>query len=410
MKTDPNAPADTRMMGIVHDALRRDLARARAILRAQAPPPDPQRVAIADHLVWMINFLHMHHGAEDRGLWPPMRRVNPDAGELLDRMEADHASIAREMTRVTAAATDYRGDPSAEMLEALVSAIDALETELLPHLRREEEEMMPIVARSLTCAQWDEWNQKENIASKSRHELGLEGHWLIDGTDRERYELVVQEVPTVLRFVLLHAFAGPYRRACTARWGPDVDCAPLAKSRRPVPEFRTEGTVSLYIPAAPEELYDVVADVTRTGERSTECRSCRWLPGAAPGTVGARFRGKNKAGHMRWSRVCEVVAADPGAEFAFRTIPERIDRTRHDSTTWSYTFTPEHQGTRVTHSYRITELPARPLVWFYSRAFPQHTDMRPQMRHNLETLRRITSDGRYRDVAATESDIHWSET
>ncbi len=30
MKKDMDGPADTRMMGIVHDALRRDLARARA--------------------------------------------------------------------------------------------------------------------------------------------------------------------------------------------------------------------------------------------------------------------------------------------------------------------------------------------------------------------------------------------
>ena len=28
MTSDPDAPADTRMMGIVHDALRRDLGRA----------------------------------------------------------------------------------------------------------------------------------------------------------------------------------------------------------------------------------------------------------------------------------------------------------------------------------------------------------------------------------------------
>ncbi len=32
--TDPNAPADTRLMGIIHEALRRDLRRTRQALTA----------------------------------------------------------------------------------------------------------------------------------------------------------------------------------------------------------------------------------------------------------------------------------------------------------------------------------------------------------------------------------------
>ena len=38
MKTQSNQPADTRMMGIVHDALRRDLSRATAALDIDARP------------------------------------------------------------------------------------------------------------------------------------------------------------------------------------------------------------------------------------------------------------------------------------------------------------------------------------------------------------------------------------
>jgi hypothetical protein len=45
MKTEPLAPADTRMMGIVHGALRRDLTRAAVALSRQPFPGDAQRVA-----------------------------------------------------------------------------------------------------------------------------------------------------------------------------------------------------------------------------------------------------------------------------------------------------------------------------------------------------------------------------
>ena len=61
--------------------------------------------------------------------------------------------------------------------------------------------------------------------------------------------------------------------------------------------------VDLYIDARREELYDRIADVTGNGDRSLECSSCAWLPGAAPGTVGSRFRGRTSKGRViRWSR------------------------------------------------------------------------------------------------------------
>jgi hypothetical protein len=151
--------------------------------------------------------------------------------------------------------------------------------------------------------------------------------------------------------------------------------------------WRTEGIVDLFIDAAPERIYKELADVTGTGDRSLECRSCEWLPGAAPQTVGARFRGRNRTGMIRWSRVCEVTAAEPGRSFAFRTVPTRIDPSRNDSTTWSFTLTPEGSGTRVAHSYTITKQPLAPFKAIYGRLLPHHRDMRPQMIHTLESLR-----------------------
>ena len=54
MTTEPDAPADTRMMRIVHQALRRDLRRAQLALTSAPPPPPRQQQAIARHLTWMM--------------------------------------------------------------------------------------------------------------------------------------------------------------------------------------------------------------------------------------------------------------------------------------------------------------------------------------------------------------------
>src|SRR5450759_1423694 len=95
------------------------------------------------------------------------------------------------------------------------------------------------------------------------------------------------------------------------------------------------GSVELLIRASPDQVYDAIADVTAVGDRSLECRRCDWLPGSTPGSLGARFGGRNRANVVaRWSRVCEVTTAEPGKAFAFRTLPETIDITRRDSTTW----------------------------------------------------------------------------
>jgi hypothetical protein len=149
--------------------------------------------------------------------------------------------------------------------------------------------------------------------------------------------------------------------------------------------WRTSGSVALRVPADASSLYAVVADVTRIGERSPECHRAAWLPGSPAGTVGARFRGWNRAGRAaRWSRVCEVVVAEPGRAFAFRTVPTP---TVPDSTTWRYDLEPAEGGTLVTHSYAITKPLPRPLRALTGALLPQHRDMRPQMRANLEALR-----------------------
>ncbi len=67
--------------------------------------------------------------------------------------------------------------------------------------------------------------------------------------------------------------------------------------------WRTAGSVELLVPADPAAVYAVVSDVTRIGERSPECHTAHWLPGATAGTLGAVFRGSNRAGRAaRWSR------------------------------------------------------------------------------------------------------------
>lgn len=217
MTTNRHEPADTRSNGIVHSALRRDLERTRMVLTDQPYPDTAQRRALASHVTWMMHFLHMHHTGEDVGFWPLIRARNPTAGALLDQMDADHRQVEPTITALEGAARAYQEDDSAR--EGLLAALTALSEVLLPHLRREELEMMPVVAATLTDAEYRAVEHEHFVAPKGLRELGVEAHWVLDGLPQEGREVMLAVVPALPRFVLLHGFARSYRRAAALRWG-----------------------------------------------------------------------------------------------------------------------------------------------------------------------------------------------
>ena len=106
------------------------------------------------------------------------------------------------------------------------------------------------------------------------------------------------------------------------------------------------------VAAAPLQLYELVADVTRMGEWSPECRGGEWLHGATGPAVGAEFLGHNKLGPRRWSTTSKVTAADPGREFAFSVVVRGREATR-----WRYRFEPEGSWTVVTESFEYMWAP-----------------------------------------------------
>jgi hypothetical protein len=101
---------------------------------------------------------------------------------------------------------------------------------------------------------------------------------------------------------------------------------------------------SIVVARSPDDLYDLVADVTRMGEWSPVCKACWWDEGAGP-QVGAGFTGRNELPERTWETRSEVVVADPGREFAFVVLAT--------GTRWGYTFTPAQGGTELTESWEF---------------------------------------------------------
>jgi Hemerythrin HHE cation binding domain len=202
-----------------HDAFRRDLGHlAHTASRHRAQLEEPNRHA-AVQAGWELfkTQLHIHHTAEDHDLWPRMRTHladRPDELALLQAMQDEHARIdpllrpstARSPT--TPAATSAWGD-----------AVDALASVLHGHLRHEEREVLPLIDRSLTGAEWQAFGDDQ------RRRVGLRGAaqvfpWLLDGASPEQSRALLAGLPPPLRMVCRRIWQPRYARQ--DRWEPST--------------------------------------------------------------------------------------------------------------------------------------------------------------------------------------------
>jgi len=142
---------------------------------------------------------------------------------------------------------------------------------------------------------------------------------------------------------------------------------------------------SIEVSAPAPAIWKVVADVTRVGEWSGECRGCAWMGDAAAPAPGVRFRGRNRRGGFRWSRLNEFVAVEEPRTLVWRTL-RRFPY--FDSVEWRMTLAEAGATTRVTESFQVLRLPAvmELALWL---AMPAHRDRSGDLADDLGRLKRV---------------------
>lgn len=94
--------------------------------------------------------LHIHHTAEDRSLWPPLREkvTRPEQVAVLDAMQAEHARNDPQLDAVDQAlAASGAGN--------LTRSVGALAEGLTGHMRHEENAALPLIETFLGPEGWD---------------------------------------------------------------------------------------------------------------------------------------------------------------------------------------------------------------------------------------------------------------
>ena len=104
--------------------------------------------------------------------------------------------------------------------------------------------------------------------------------------------------------------------------------------------------VTIHIDAPPARVYELVADISRMGEWSPETYRTEWIDEATGAVPGARFKGYNRYGRIKWATTVEIETADPGRQLSFAT---RFGK-KTVGTRWSFGLRPEGGGTQLTQT------------------------------------------------------------
>jgi hemerythrin superfamily protein len=136
----------------VHSMIRRDLELVEKLAAdvGEGLPGEAVREALGELKtngpLWQLKvnclrycrFVHAHHGAEDRLLFPALRAADASIGPLVDRLEADHARVSDLLDAIEAAARALTEADGGAARPRVVDGLRDLHGHLLEHLDYEE--------------------------------------------------------------------------------------------------------------------------------------------------------------------------------------------------------------------------------------------------------------------------------
>ena len=205
------------MNTVIHNALRRDLARLESVL--SGPLPDDRRAAVCAFVPWLVRTVHHHHVGEDEGMWPRVVAKRPDAAELAAANGAEHDAMVVASDRMVAAAATYAADGSEANREALRAAVGEMAGVTLPHLEHEERDAVPIVAATLDDADWKYLEKNYYRKGASMKDMSTSLMWMADDADTAGAATLRRQVPGPLMWVMGVTAGRGYDRDAAVRWG-----------------------------------------------------------------------------------------------------------------------------------------------------------------------------------------------
>ncbi|MFF5232420.1 hemerythrin domain-containing protein [Dactylosporangium sp. NPDC000521] len=202
---------DVHEMVVVHRAFRREFGAAAGHVR-RTPVGDTRRAKIvANHLRLCAAGLEMHHTGEDIVLWPLLvERSAPSTG-LVETMQAQHHGIDGHVEAITPALATWEATPTADAGEHLATLCERFTAALLEHLDLEEREILPLAARHVTAAEWNQMGQ-HGKDTMTPSQLPIMFGLVLQDADAEERARMLGNLPLPVRLLLKTVGAGQFKR------------------------------------------------------------------------------------------------------------------------------------------------------------------------------------------------------
>ena len=150
------AMADPWEMALIHRILCHGFEQVTDLVEGVTPGSVVRARAVAEHLRFTLKGLQNHHSTEDELLWPALRERADMPGAVIDRMEAQHATLHHGIDRVRVLLDPWVRDPTPGTTAALAAALRDVITRLAEHLAEEERDVVPLIPRHVTQQEWDQ--------------------------------------------------------------------------------------------------------------------------------------------------------------------------------------------------------------------------------------------------------------
>jgi branched-chain amino acid transport system ATP-binding protein len=124
--------------------------------RALEPGAKPAFPALRAMIRYIDEFPEkLHHPKEDRYLFDRLEVRSTEARPLIERLRAEHVEGARRVRELERALVFYE-DGAPQGAREFLEALNAYAEFHWSHMRREEQELLPLAERHLTEADWRE--------------------------------------------------------------------------------------------------------------------------------------------------------------------------------------------------------------------------------------------------------------
>jgi hypothetical protein len=209
---------DFGAMFAVHDAVRRDLARAVSLTGGTAAVSAARAAALRVRWELLCGVVAAHEQAEDVVLWPRLRSVLPtDEAGPLDVAVDQHEALESALAEATQWLTDPEAFADRAHRERVTGALERVAVRADHHFGLEERRLLPLVAAWLDPSDWTAFVATWSAAPGPgglQHVLPF----LLDGAHPDRSASLMAGLDEQQREAYAHSWRPTYNAVTAGLW------------------------------------------------------------------------------------------------------------------------------------------------------------------------------------------------